>query len=97
MEKEKDTSRRDFLKTSLAVGVGSLLGAAALGQESLASEDSPTPAVPSGQKVRVMTADGKVAEIDAALLANKRKCSEEELEFFMFGKDQKEKFKQGEE
>ncbi len=63
MKKDNEGSnRRQFLKTGLFAGGGAL---AALGLgKTLADQEQG-----SGEKVKVMTADGKLAEVDSALLA----------------------------
>jgi len=57
---KKESSRRRFLKKGLSIGIGTVTSVNALSSCSGKKE--------SGEKVRVMTTDGKLVEIDAALV-----------------------------
>lgn len=60
LKKAKKSDRREFLRGSLALGTTALVGAGCAGRCSVPELKS------SGEKVKVMTTDGKLAEIDPA-------------------------------
>ncbi|HEY4798729.1 MAG TPA: 4Fe-4S dicluster domain-containing protein [Bacteroidia bacterium] len=59
-EENKKSDRRNFLKLGLLAGVGTIAGA---GIAKALSDDKPAE---SGTKIKVLTADGKLAEVDSA-------------------------------
>lgn len=70
----ENPDRRKFLKLSLLAGGGATIAAVSFAPQVLAN---PTPK--TGQKVKVLTADGKLVEIDSSLVAHP---SESKLEQF---------------
>ena len=61
--KKKDTSRRDFIITGLMASV-----AAGCSDKSPFTPDAGQQVVPSGEKVKLLSADGEVIEVDRAFL-----------------------------
>ncbi|MGP8216311.1 MAG: 4Fe-4S dicluster domain-containing protein [Bacteroidia bacterium] len=64
---EDKNDRRDFLRKSLLTG--GILAAGAFGLEKVFSADKPT-----GEKVKVLTADGKLVEVDSSHLSEPKSC-----------------------
>ncbi len=63
--KIKESSRRKFLKSGFALGAGTILGGGVI------SSVSKVQAETSGKKVKVLTTDGKVLEINESFLSEK--------------------------
>ena len=59
--KENDSSRRNFLRLGLGLGAASVAGA--MSAKLMATDDKPDTRI--GEKVKVLTTDGKLIEIDA--------------------------------
>ena len=66
-QKKKDSSRRDFLKLGVLAGGAVVSG---VGLSALAGNPEST-----GDKVKVMTTDGKLAEVDSGMLHSCGSCS----------------------
>ncbi len=58
---QKTNDRRSFLKLGFLAGGAAVAG---FGLNALAQEETPAPS--SGEKIRVLTPDGKMVEVDAA-------------------------------
>lgn len=62
-KKKKDSSRRDFLKSGLTISAGAILGTGLMATVNKVKAET------SGKKVKVLTTDGKVLEINESLLS----------------------------
>ncbi len=63
-EKSKESSRRHFLKSGLAIGAGTVLGTGLMATVNQVKAES------LGKKVKVLTTDGKVLEVAESLLTS---------------------------
>ncbi len=73
---EKKNSRRNFLKLGLGIGGAALAGSALRGLIPSSSDDK---LLDSGEKIKLLTPDGKLVEVDRSLLENSSKPAIGEL------------------
>lgn len=69
-KKEKVVSRRNFLRSGLAIGAGTVIGGTVLSTANKAMAEN-------AAKVKVLTTNGKVLEIDKSMLEDTHECKHE--------------------